>query len=56
MTSDAEILASPASAGTSPGTAPGEAADPRRWLTLVILLLAAFMNLLDKSMWVVNEE
>ena len=27
----------------------GEAADPRRWLTLTILLLAAFMNLLDVS-------
>src|ERR1022692_3075815 len=41
MTSDAQILASPAAAG--------EGADPRRWLTLVILLLAAFMNLLDVS-------
>jgi len=41
MTSDAQILAPPA--------APGEGADPRRWLTLVILLLAAFMNLLDVS-------
>jgi EmrB/QacA subfamily drug resistance transporter len=41
MTSDAQILA-------LPGT-PGEAADPRRWLTLTILLLAAFMNLLDVS-------
>jgi hypothetical protein len=39
MTSDAQILAPPATAG--------EGADPRRWLTLVILLLAAFMNLLD---------
>ena len=45
MTSDAQILASPASAGTSLGEEP----DPRRWLTLVILLLAAFMNLLDVS-------
>src|SRR5262252_4477464 len=27
----------------------GSAVDPRRWLTLVILLLAAFMNLLDVS-------
>ncbi len=27
----------------------GEQADPRRWLTLTILLLAAFMNLLDVS-------
>jgi MFS family permease len=41
MTSDAQILAS--------HTAQGEVADPRRWLTLVILLLAAFMNLLDVS-------
>ena len=41
MTSDAQILAPPASAG--------EGADPRRWLTLTILLLAAFMNLLDVS-------
>jgi EmrB/QacA subfamily drug resistance transporter len=28
---------------------PAAAVDPRRWLTLVILLLAAFMNLLDVS-------
>jgi EmrB/QacA subfamily drug resistance transporter len=41
MTSDAPILAPPA--------AGGEQADPRRWLTLVILLLAGFMNLLDVS-------
>jgi EmrB/QacA subfamily drug resistance transporter len=41
MTSDAQILARPAAAGDGP--------DPRRWLTLVILLLAAFMNLLDVS-------
>jgi EmrB/QacA subfamily drug resistance transporter len=41
MTSDAQILAPPATAG--------ERADPRRWLTLIILLLAAFMNLLDVS-------
>jgi len=41
MTSDAQILAPPAAAG--------ESADPRRWLTLTILLLAAFMNLLDVS-------
>src|SRR5216684_3983708 len=41
MTSDAQILA-------PPGTA-SEGADPRRWLTLIILLLAAFMNLLDLS-------
>jgi MFS family permease len=26
-----------------------DTADPRRWLTLLILLLAAFMNLLDVS-------
>jgi EmrB/QacA subfamily drug resistance transporter len=37
MSSDAQILASEAPP------------DPRRWLTLVILLLAAFMNLLDIS-------
>ena len=41
MASDAQILASPGVAG--------EDVDPRRWLTLVILLLAAFMNLLDVS-------
>ena len=41
MTSDAQILAPPPAAG--------EDADPRRWLTLAILLLAAFMNLLDVS-------
>src|SRR6266704_1204578 len=41
MSSDAQILTPPAAAG--------EGADPRRWLTLVILLLAAFMNLLDVS-------
>jgi EmrB/QacA subfamily drug resistance transporter len=41
MTSDAQILAPP--------PASGEQADPRRWLTLTILLLAAFMNLLDVS-------
>jgi EmrB/QacA subfamily drug resistance transporter len=40
MSSDAQILAPPATAGQ---------ADPRRWLTLVILLLAGFMNLLDVS-------
>jgi len=39
MPPDAEILAPPA--------APGEAPDRRRWLTLAVLLLAAFMNLLD---------
>jgi len=41
MASDAQILA--------PTSAAGEGADPRRWLTLAILLLAAFMNLLDVS-------
>src|SRR5262245_21777302 len=45
MTSDPQILASQASAGTSHGAE----GDPRRWLTLAILLLAAFMNLLDVS-------
>jgi EmrB/QacA subfamily drug resistance transporter len=41
MTSDAQILA--------PAAAADDGADPRRWLTLIILLLAAFMNLLDVS-------
>jgi EmrB/QacA subfamily drug resistance transporter len=41
MESDAQILASNDAAGDQP--------DPRRWLTLVILLAAAFMNLLDVS-------
>src|ERR1700685_135011 len=41
MTSDAQILA--------PRGAGDEGVDPRRWLTLIILLLAAFMNLLDVS-------
>jgi EmrB/QacA subfamily drug resistance transporter len=41
MASDAQILA--------PSGVAGEDVDPRRWLTLVILLLAAFMNLLDVS-------
>jgi hypothetical protein len=36
MTSDAQILAPPGAAGGG--------VDPRRWLTLAILLLAAFMN------------
>ncbi len=40
MSSDAQILAPPAMASQ---------ADPRRWLTLVVLLLAGFMNLLDVS-------
>ena len=41
MASDPEILAPQAASGDRP--------DPRRWLTLIILLLAAFMNLLDVS-------
>jgi EmrB/QacA subfamily drug resistance transporter len=41
MTSDVQILA--------PAAATEEGAGPRRWLTLIILLLAAFMNLLDVS-------
>src|SRR6266702_4801129 len=41
MSSDAQIL-------TPPPATSGQA-DPRRWLTLVILLLAGFMNLLDVS-------
>ncbi len=44
MNSDPQILA--------PATPPADASvppDPRRWLTLSILLLAAFMNLLDIS-------
>jgi EmrB/QacA subfamily drug resistance transporter len=41
MTSDAQILA--------PRVTAGDGVDPRRWLTLIILLLAAFMNLLDVS-------
>src|ERR1700756_550785 len=45
MSSDAEIL-SPR-AGTSAGEA--GSADPRRWAALVVMLLAAFMNLLDVS-------
>ena len=54
MTSDGEILApqaSPRERTASPGELSAETTvpDPRRWLTLVILLLAAFMNLLDVS-------
>src|SRR5215471_14407835 len=45
MNSDAQILAP---SGPARENAAGTA-DPRRWLTLVILLLAAFMNLLDVS-------
>jgi len=33
----------------APRGAGGDSLDPRRWLTLVVLLLAAFMNLLDIS-------
>ncbi len=41
MSSDPQILA--------PGQVQGDAPDPRRWLTLAVLLLAALMNLLDIS-------
>ncbi len=41
MAADSQILAPPPLSSDGP--------DPRRWLTLVILLLAAFMNLLDVS-------
>jgi EmrB/QacA subfamily drug resistance transporter len=41
MGTDPQILA--------PQGARGDSLDPRRWLTLVVLLLAAFMNLLDIS-------
>src|ERR1700723_1377962 len=41
MDADPQILAR--------GQGHGDGPDPRRWLTLVILLLAAFMNLLDVS-------
>jgi EmrB/QacA subfamily drug resistance transporter len=41
MSTDPQILASRGVAGDNP--------DPRRWLTLAVLLLAAFMNLLDVS-------
>ena len=41
MSADPQILA--------PGGAAGDTPDPRRWLTLAVLLLAAFMNLLDIS-------
>src|SRR5260370_6786786 len=49
MSSDAEIL--PPQAGDGAGArANAEAkADPRRWAALVVMLLAAFMNLLDVS-------
>ena len=61
MSSDAEILpphagasaptSATASAGPSAGAAAADAAvaDPRRWAALVVMLLAAFMNLLDVS-------
>jgi hypothetical protein len=41
MSPDPQILAPRAFAGDPP--------DPRRWLTLAVLLLAAFMNLLDST-------
>jgi EmrB/QacA subfamily drug resistance transporter len=41
MATDPQILA--------PHGAAGDQSDPRRWLTLIVLLLAAFMNLLDVS-------
>ncbi|HEY2075095.1 MAG TPA: MFS transporter [Streptosporangiaceae bacterium] len=41
MSPDPQILA--------PRDAAGDPPDPRRWLTLAVLLLAAFMNLLDIS-------
>jgi EmrB/QacA subfamily drug resistance transporter len=41
METDSQILAPPGRAGGQ--------SDPRRWVTLVVLLLAAFMNLLDVS-------
>ena len=48
MSSDAEIL--PLAAGERADAKTGaSAADPRRWAALVVMLLAAFMNLLDVS-------
>src|SRR5215469_6179867 len=41
MSTDPQILA--------PRGVTGDIPDPRRWLTLAVLLLAAFMNLLDVS-------
>jgi EmrB/QacA subfamily drug resistance transporter len=41
VATDPQILA--------PRNGSGDSLDPRRWLTLVVLLLAAFMNLLDIS-------
>ncbi|HEX2321228.1 MAG TPA: MFS transporter [Streptosporangiaceae bacterium] len=60
MNPDGQILASSLPGRENPGRARGSSAltstaedasraDSRRWLTLVILLLAAFMNLLDVS-------
>ncbi len=54
MTSDPQILApnGGAQGGRPPRAAEptaGDQVDPRRWLTLIVLLLAAFMNLLDVS-------
>jgi len=46
MSTDPQILASRGVAGDKP--------DPRRWLTLAVLLLAAFMNLLDSTTLVFN--
>ena len=43
MSSDAEILSPRAEAGARSGPA-----DPRRWAALVVMLLAAFMNLIDQ--------
>jgi EmrB/QacA subfamily drug resistance transporter len=45
MSSDAEILSPRAGAGQ----AESGPADPKRWAALVVMLLAAFMNLLDVS-------
>ncbi len=51
MTSNGQILAGQGSPREDPtgSCPPGDTADRSRWLTLVILLLAAFMNLLDVS-------
>ena len=52
MSSDAEILPPPAGERAGPKTgarASAGTADPRRWAALVVMLLAAFMNLLDVS-------
>jgi hypothetical protein len=47
MSSDAEIRP-PRAAVASATTGAVVVPDPRRWAALVVLLLAAFMNLLDK--------